>query len=98
MESLGAILQKVVAQVGVQTPADQEIRQMMRLPSTEEARKGLATYLPPLFEGDKGKDLTPSLTARLAQCEQRDAIQATRPTGCWCLGTGATGWVKDILL
>ena len=37
---------------------------------------------------------------QLIQAQERDALQATRPQGCWCLGLGGKGteWMADEIL
>ncbi len=52
---------------------------MQSLPSTDAIRRQMKAA-----HGERLKELE----RVLALCLERDAIQATRPEGCWCLGVG----------
>ncbi len=70
------------------------------VPPTDVARKALAVLEADLEATDadltirrSNMELEIRRARRLLQrAEQRDAVQATRPAGCWCLGLGGSEW------
>ena len=77
MEQLGQVLKGMGPQ-DKDVPLGLPIRLMLGLPPTETVRLSLA--------GAQNEYNIKHLADRLLQCEQRDALQASRPEGCWCLG------------
>lgn len=68
------------------------------LPPTEEMRRTVTDAEATLAEGKSTRthlkrieQMLPMARWQLNLCEARDVIQATRPDGCWCLGTGGRG-------
>lgn len=57
---------------------------LVRLPPTEEIQSRIAAMKKPNYHDLRELELA----------QERDAIQTTRPEGCWCLGTGSHRTVK----
>lgn len=62
-------------------------RQLMNLPPTDEVKTQMQYELDHTHISVHYR-LSEPHGRKLAECAARDAILATRPPGCWCLGTG----------
>ena len=87
----------------VQVPDREELKRLLRLPSTAEAEEKLrqaeAKYAVP-SKPEHARwypEMLQMHRENLELCPRRDAIHATRPDGCWCLGLGGNGeYVFDL--
>ena len=68
-----------------------QLRRYLHLPASEVARKAMADLERPELRGLKNRYNLESRREQLRECEERDAILATRPAGCRCLGYGRDG-------
>lgn len=73
------------------TPEQRHLLRLQRAKATEEAEAEVERWRP--HQSLRGVALAFSNAEReLAFAKERDAIQATRPAGCWCLGLGGRNW------
>src|SRR5688572_25401142 len=94
-----------LAQLTTPTPpsvstAEVALERLAELPPTAHVQAELAERRADLARlgavvqrttAEKAQFLIRALEERLALCERRDALQAERPPGCWCLGLGGRG-------
>lgn len=97
MESLASSLQSLIGTLPSVSTDDMPVERLRDLPPTEHVAAELAEQRGALERlgaavlrttQDKAQFVIGALEYRLALCERRDAIQAGRPAGCWCLGLG----------